>query len=200
MSLFLPYHTLQARADDFLRRYHPEGSLPVPIEEIAEFRLGLNIIPVPGLHRSFEIDGFTSGDLQDISVDESIYENHRSRYRFTLAHEVGHIVLHRHLYEGTSIRNAREWKKFINDMPLKDHSSLEFQAYAFAGLVLVPPAALFDQSKRLLAEAREPGAAADPPEVTWTVVTYRLTQVFDVSFSVIEKRLAKDRIVETLGG
>jgi len=43
--------------------------VPVPIEEIVEFGLGINIIPLPGLHVSHEIDGFLSADMTEISVD-----------------------------------------------------------------------------------------------------------------------------------
>ena len=43
-------------ASDFLRKYHPKDSYPTPKEEIVEFRLGIDIIPIPGLHEIIEID------------------------------------------------------------------------------------------------------------------------------------------------
>ncbi|MGE5300409.1 MAG: hypothetical protein ACM3MB_05535, partial [Acidobacteriota bacterium] len=57
---------LRKKADEFLRKHHPSGDIPVPIEEIAEFDFGINIVPVLGLQREFEVEGFTSGDLQNI--------------------------------------------------------------------------------------------------------------------------------------
>jgi hypothetical protein len=45
-------------SEQFLREFHPEGSIPVPIEEIAEIKCGLDIIPLPGLRDLLEIDGF----------------------------------------------------------------------------------------------------------------------------------------------
>ena len=66
------------------------------IEEIVEFDFRINIVPVLGLQREFEVEGFTSGDLKNIYVDEYTYTDRITRYRFTLAHEMGHIVLHRH--------------------------------------------------------------------------------------------------------
>jgi hypothetical protein len=95
------YEDLRKKADNFLREHHPSGNIPVPIEEIVEFVFGMNIVPVLGLQREFEVEGFTSGDLKNIYVDEYVYTDRPSRYRFTLAHEIGHVVLHRHLYEMT---------------------------------------------------------------------------------------------------
>ena len=82
------YEDLRQKADDFLREYHPSGDIPVPIEEIVEFAFNINIVPVLGLQREFEVEGFTSGDLQNIYVDEYVYSDRITRYRFTLAHEI----------------------------------------------------------------------------------------------------------------
>ena len=56
----LSYRDLRRRAGDFLRTHHPAGTIPVPIEEIVEFRYRMDIIPVPGLQDAFEVDGFIS--------------------------------------------------------------------------------------------------------------------------------------------
>jgi hypothetical protein len=56
-SLGIPdrsYAELRDIAEHFLVEYHPDGSIPVPVEEIIEFQLGLNIIPMPGLRRFFD--------------------------------------------------------------------------------------------------------------------------------------------------
>jgi hypothetical protein len=36
-------------AEDFLATYHPDLDLPIPIEEIIEIDLELDIVPMPGL-------------------------------------------------------------------------------------------------------------------------------------------------------
>ena len=38
------------------------------------------------------MEGFISGDLNVIYVDELIYDQRPARYRLTLAHEIGHDV------------------------------------------------------------------------------------------------------------
>ena len=109
----LSYENIRERADAFLHQYHPGRNIPVPIEEIVEFQLGINIVPLPGLHKVLEVDGFTSSDLKNVFVDEFIYNSRPGRYRFTLAHEVGHVVLHKNVYRKINFRNIQEWKDFI---------------------------------------------------------------------------------------
>jgi hypothetical protein len=136
------YEDLRKKADEFFRKYHPSGDIPVPIEESVEFDFKINIVPVLGLQREFEVGGFTSGDLKNIYVDEYVYTGRITRYRFTLAHKMGHIVLHRHLYRTHKFNFIHGWKGFINSMTEEEHSWLEYQGYAFAGLVLVPKQSL----------------------------------------------------------
>ena len=45
---FLPYDRLRVVAESFLNQHHSSGEIPVPIEKIVEFRLHLDIVPVPG--------------------------------------------------------------------------------------------------------------------------------------------------------
>jgi Zn-dependent peptidase ImmA (M78 family) len=65
---------------------------------------------MPGLHTLIETDGFITSDLKEIYVDESVYTKWPNRYRFTLAHEVGHAILHRDLFRQRRFRSVREWK------------------------------------------------------------------------------------------
>jgi hypothetical protein len=145
---YLRYEIITQKAEEFLSRYHPSGTIPIPIEQITEFRLGVDIIPIPNLRKGFETDGFTSSDLKQIYVDEHLFSEFPARYRFTLAHEVAHIVLHKRILEKIKISSLAEWKRFIENIDPRDYSVLEFQGYAFAGLVLVPPRDL----KKLLLE------------------------------------------------
>jgi len=87
---YLSYEQIRARANDFLSQYNPSGIIPVPIEEIIEFALKINIVPIPGLQKALETDGFISSDFSTISVDQFVLEERERRYRFTLAHEIGH--------------------------------------------------------------------------------------------------------------
>ncbi|MBI4602387.1 MAG: hypothetical protein HY721_10555 [Planctomycetes bacterium] len=83
------YAQIQSEAATFLARHHLAGTIPVPVEEVIELQLGIDIVPFPGLHRAFDTDGFTTSDLSAIYVEEYVYQNVPTRYRFTLAHELG---------------------------------------------------------------------------------------------------------------
>lgn len=193
----LSYEDIRKRADGFLQQHHPGRNIPVPIEEIVEFHLGINIVPLPGLHQVLEVDGFTSSDLKNIFVDEFIYKSRPGRYRFTLAHEVGHVVIHRNIYRTASIRNIREWKDFINSIPDQTHRWLEYQAYSFGGLVLVPSEHLQRLADKYVKRIRKEGILLEEKRNPgWEWIADWLAKDFAVSTQVIEKRLEKDGIKE----
>jgi len=191
----LSYGNLRQRADDFLRTYHQTLAIPVPIEEIVEFSFGIDIIPLPGLHRAFDVDGFISSDLRSITVDAFVYEERPGRYRFTLAHELAHAVLHRRIYEEHRFQRAEEWKSFQRDLDEESRTWLEWQAYAWAGLVLVPAGPLrseYGEAVKMAAQRgvsiRKAGEAARMYVAGW------LAERFTVSPMVVEKRLRYDKI------
>lgn len=68
----LSYEEINSRAEKFLKENGRENTIPVDIETIVEFDLGLNIFPFPNLQTTFDIEGFISGDLTVIYVDEFI--------------------------------------------------------------------------------------------------------------------------------
>ncbi|MFQ5846970.1 MAG: ImmA/IrrE family metallo-endopeptidase [Candidatus Methylomirabilales bacterium] len=191
----LSYEDLRRRANDFLRTHHPSGDVPVPIEEIVEFRYRIDIIPVPGLHDAFEVDGFISSNLKAITVDEFVYGHRPRRYRFTLAHELAHAVLHRRIYQAHRFRRVEDWKRVQLEMDEEDRRWLEWQAYAFAGLILVPAEPLRDAYGRAIRAARNVGLSIQKVgEVARPYIADWLADRFDVSPQVIDKRLDKDKL------
>lgn len=195
---YLNYNDLRQKADDFLRQYHPSYDIPVPIEEIVEFDFGIDIIPIPGLHQAFEIDGFTSSDLTSITVDEYVYLKRPNRYRFTLAHEIGHVVLHKELYSARNFNTIDGWKQFINEIPDAQHSLMEWQAYCFAGLILVPSSKLkleVDKGIKLIPPAIDK-SRKDNWDFIWVYIAEHVAKKFEVSSQVIEKRMTFDKIYD----
>ena len=188
------YEDLRAKADEIRDKYDPEKQVPVPIEHIVEFGFGVTIIPLPGLQDIHEVDAFMSHDCETMYVDKSVME-HRSpnRYRFSLAHELGHIVLHAKVFESISFSTAAEWKRVILEMDEASREWVEWQAYAFAGLILVPRI----QLKQTLNEAVKLAKAAgfsfnNNVEVAKGYISTTLGRAFGVSARVIEKCLDKD--------
>lgn len=186
------YEQIRNHANAFLAKYNPTGVIPVPIEEIAEFSLHLNIIPIPGIQDTLEVAGFISSDFKSISVDQFVMEKRVNRYRFTLAHEIGHIWLHGELFSQLKLDTIDDWKKFQTEMDVNDYRWLEFQAYAFAGLVLVPKEILAGR-RAICEEQIEREGLVPTTEAAQFAVQRMLGREFGVSAEVIEKRLDKDK-------
>ena len=192
-DVFVPYKNhdhIEKVAADFLHKYHPKDVYPTPIEEIVEFKLGIDIIPIPGLHEIIEIDGFISSDLSNISVDEYVYKHRQGRYRFTLAHEVGHAIMHEGVYRHRGFNTTGDWKDFMEAFPENQWSWLEWQANQFAGLVLVQGHHL---EKRLKCHSKQIKALGIKNDaVIMDRVVELLARDFVVSREVILRRIDKD--------
>lgn len=197
----LSYDRLRSLSEDFLRAQHPSGKVPVPIEDIVEFKLRLDIVPVSGLRDALRVDGhgvdgYLSGDRTAIHVDEYVYEKVPNRYRFTLAHEVGHWVLHDHVYRNRQYKNVAEWKAFVNAIDDETHRWLEWQAYAFGGLVLVPTGELRSRFDGALAKLEQCGInPSDCPQYAFDQMVDSLADEFEVSSDVILRRLKYEKFV-----
>ena len=187
---------ISRKAEEFLKKYHPSLSLPVPIEEIIEFEFHIDIVPLHGLHRAFEIDGFTSNDLTTISVDAFVQESRPGRYRFTLAHEIGHVVLHREFFLQHTFSSIDEWKEFVQSISPRDYRIIEWQAYQFAGFILVPPKVLRVKYNEAIELARDKGVLRGKhiePAARQYVANW-LAKQFVVSSEVIERCMQRDKL------
>lgn len=159
---FLTSEQINDVAEEFLNKYHPIKSIPIPIEEIIDLNLQIDIIPVPGLKDSFievglDIDAFITRDFKSIYADKLLYNPRKTnvRYRFSLAHEIGHRMLHEYLFECLDFNNSDEWANVLNNIPQNQLRIVEFQADEFAGLVLVPRKVLRKEFKEAIKKTEE---------------------------------------------
>jgi len=196
----LSYDDINKRAEDLLREYKRNKILPVDIEAIAEFNLGLNIFPFPNLQQTFDIEGFISGDLNVIYVDEFIYYQRPARYRFTLAHEIGHYVFHSDLIASFHPQSVADWSKFVLGIDEETYGWLEWQAYSFAAAVLVPRVSLkqnFRKELKLLQPKidfiRSKGLSVESSQdYIVNAIATKLIGIYDVSADVLNKRILKE--------
>lgn len=196
----LSYEDINKYAEEFLRKHSADDKLPAPIEEIIEFDLRIDIIPFPELQRSFDIEGFISGDLSCIYVDDFIFLNRPARYRFTLAHEIGHFILHKDLIETIRPKSIADWKDFILNVDEEVYDWLEWQAYTFAGLLLVPRKFLskdFQQQINVLKDKIELVKFRNLPKDSYQeyvidAIASKLIKTYDVSRDVLIKRIEKE--------
>jgi hypothetical protein len=189
------YDSLRTQADQFLGKHHPSGSLPVPIEQIIESDFALAIIPIPYLQRDFHIDGFLAGNMTEITVDEQSYMNVPRRARFTLAHELAHLLLHKPIFEG-KMRSIEEYKKFVNSIDEETYAWIEWQARCLAGLILVPNKPLKIRFEKALAMARKNGLDPDTEPAVGYICDW-ISDTFEVSSQVVSYRLNKDEFLRT---
>lgn len=192
----LSYDDLRSEANKFLTKYHPDLSLPIPIEETVEFDFEIELIPLEGLRDDLRVDGFLTNDLTAIYVDHHIMEHVPRRFRFTLAHELSHYWLHDQLYQETRIRSVRDWEALQEAMPEEDYYWFEWQANNLAGLILVPSNQLKDHFDASVNHARERGLSDEIlfSEVGKPFVLDELADVFDTSTTAVERRLHKDNL------
>lgn len=192
-----PYYSkddLHRRAEDFLKTHNPDRTIPVPIERMVE-AMGIDIVPVPNLQLSCEVDAYTTSDLKEIIVEEFVYLQRPGRYRFSLAHEAGHIWLHGDLFRSLTFNTAHEWKKFVSSIPEKDYGYLEYHANEFAGQVLVPRqefAKEVENCRKIVLQAI-PDAPRDP-EAYRDFIGACISKQFDVSHAVAMRRLEREAV------
>jgi len=127
---YLPYEKLREVADDFLKQFHSAGFLPVPIEVIIEFDFLLDIVPMSGLKDGFDVDAFITADLTQIRVDGFIQRSRPNRYRFSLAHELAHLLIHKEVFKALKFSTIKEWKAVMCSIPQDQYTLIEWQAYA----------------------------------------------------------------------
>lgn len=187
---FLSYDQLKADAAKVLSQSRYVDRFPVAIELIVEQDFEMDVVPIRGLQTAFNIDAFISRDMTTISVDEFVLENRLNRYRFSLAHELGHRVLHREILRELEYETIDEWKSQIIEFPERQYGFLEYQANTFANCLLLP-ADILDRSfdlaiERIKAKGLNP---SDFPDVCLDSIATGLGRQFEVSRDVVLNRL-----------
>jgi len=136
---FLNNKEIKDKVDLFRAKYCGKV-IPIDMEEIIELKLKIDIFPIPNLQNSFGIDAFITSDWSLIYIDELRFKDERfqNRLRFSLAHEIGHFILHKNIYNAFKIKNITDFYKWHNQIPQEQYSYLEIQANKFANYLLVP--------------------------------------------------------------
>jgi Zn-dependent peptidase ImmA (M78 family) len=110
---------------------------PIPVEDIIERYLGLRLL-YDDLHRVFGRDvlGVVYVESKAICINERLFESSsEGRLVFTIAHEVGHWVLHRQYLE---TQEKDRSKQVIVSKKGNSKETIEWQADYFASCLLMP--------------------------------------------------------------
>ena len=188
----LPYLEIEKEADAFARQYNSAGTIPVPVDDIIELDLRLRVEAHKGLFKNLSIDAFLSRDFTEIHIDEENYLGQTNRSRFTIAHEIGHYVLHREYAQ--SSKSIADWKVFI--LGAGDERDIaESQANNFAGCLLMPRELAIEQfethKKRATERFRQAGLSTPNDSMLIDYASNELAKFFDVSDQVAQIRTTR---------
>jgi len=201
VPLKAPYITIRDAerfAEAFLSEQHPGRSLPIPIDLLAERAFQLDIVPCHGIDAEVEGHGFLTSDLSTIYVDWEVY-HHKipHRYRSTVAHELGHRVMHAALYERLRFGSLDEYLEFARQADEEALGWFEKHADWFMGFVLVPGRELHRLLGEKLQACTAAGLPSAPPNpAVADRIVRSLAQDFCVSPGMIKTRLRQDKLLD----
>jgi len=189
---FLPDEVIRRHADEFRVKYWGDN-IPVDIELIAERNLDLLVIPIPNLRYQAHTEAYLSGNLKEIAYDPIRPD---VRIRFSVAHEIGHLVLHANVITRLRTGSYEEWKELQRTLPDAIWGRAEYQAREFAGRLLVPPQKLIEalmELQPLIERARQIAPDLELPVIK-ELLSPKLARKFFVSDAVIVRRIDAEGI------
>jgi len=210
---YLPEVRIEREADVLIAEYAQRRGMPVaapvPIEDILELHLGLTFA-IEDLAALFGTDGvlgaiwFNEKLVRiDTRLEPSENPSRLGRYRFTLAHEIGHWRLHRTYYREdpaqAALFDGRGQPAFV--CRAGDKLPVEWQADTFASYLLMPKALVVAAWKEWRGSL-DPVVLADLPPVavadgrdaanaTLDRFSKPLAERFEVSAEAMRIRLEK---------
>lgn len=182
---------LRSIAEGIKREYDKENPLEVDIERTIESHYQLTI-DIVALDPACGVEAFLNLTAKTIYIDVNLadldYNEHR--YRFTLAEELGHFVLHSELFKGIS--SLQDYIRVYQSIPEDDFNRFEMDAKALAGMILMPEQSFIERlihhrDSRLQTLGTSPGAEA--LSILVSQVGRELIADFDVSEASVRHRL-----------
>lgn len=198
---WLDREEIRKAADDTRAKFWKENTFPIDIEYMIARRLNIHIESIKGLFHELSSNTFLSFDRSTIIVDDYAYMSGRfdGKIHFDLAHEVGHFVLHKEIYNDLNhrIKSIDDYLNFQNTAPDSSIWSFEYQASEFAGRLMVPLQELILEVEKRCHEVTENGLKkkyALNPEAFSSLISTDISDVFGVTFTNIDERVKRENI------
>ncbi|HCL00461.1 MAG TPA: hypothetical protein DHW42_10215 [Candidatus Marinimicrobia bacterium] len=198
---WVPDEILWEKAEKFRRDYIKTEDVPVDVFEIIEIDFKIQPVPQPDLYGKCGIDAFLTPDCKELWVDQQRYfsNNWTNRSRFTIAHEIGHLYMHKKELSKLHFESINEWIDFrINNS--QNVGRFEYQGHEFAGRLLVPKKLLLEEvakfSNKITIYKKSAGNRANDPIISH--IAGIICPTFGVSEQVISKRIIKENIFKEL--
>lgn len=151
-----PAEVAQALLRDFEERYDTAGAPPVPVERVASSLLGLfideadDLRALPGAPTDQgRLSGMLDAEEMIIWIDRGEADRSLGRRRFTIAHEIGHLVLHVPVVKEIFYDRPADIREVDEDPPGEELPELrqrEREANVFARELLMPERLVNDQA------------------------------------------------------
>jgi Zn-dependent peptidase ImmA (M78 family) len=190
---FVPDRILRERAEEVRGKHWNNDDIPVDVELIVE-KMGYEIIPTDALQ---EFEAFLNVGNTAIFVNGRKYDNpsYSKRVRFSIAHELGHAILHADFLQRYAITSIDEYMEFIHSLKDEDYSAMEYQANEFAGRLLVPKDPFIREMGKSHQLIRDHGLShliKENPGQLLASIAVKISRVFDISEQVIQLRAERE--------
>ncbi len=171
---------------------------PFDVEGFLWKEYGYKLIPSSDLERGCEVDTALICCKKIIRIDEKIYNNQYLRARFSMAHELAHLVLHEEYIEFVVSKlnqasKTDEYKAIIQSLSENESKRAEFQAHYLGGAILAPKDVL-DKKIRELIKNGSWGENEYLDEAQRDAIYKQLGEFFEMTKSAIVKRLVKSQL------
>lgn len=168
---------------EIFRKNFWKDAIPVEIEDIIELKLKIRLVPIPGFLKLTNMDALITSDWKCVYVDNNEYldDCRYNRLRFSLAHEIGHYVMHKQIYNNFGIKTINDYYKFYRDIPSQQYSYLECQANKFASYLLIPRKVLALEMEKELKSKNDPRPKKIDRQILNSYLAKPLSKIFKVS-------------------
>lgn len=174
---------LETFAEVFLEKFHnPPDSLPIEIDTIVEADLDIRILPFACLEQKYGLHGYLALSLKKIYIDQYIMDDDsfERRYRFTVAEEVAHSLLHKDLFK--DVTTPEEYLIALDKITESEHARMDIDAKRLAEAILMPADLYRRECLKIATEI------VDKNKPVKAILSLRLASKFNVSEEAVGYR------------
>jgi len=187
---FLSNKEIKKSAETAYASLNRENIFPVPIDNIIE-GMGFIIIPIHRLKMDMGIDAFIN-KRKELYIDYDSYMSNSYRYRFSMAHELGHFFLHSDIFN--DIDDIPSFINFYNSTSPNVLDMIESQANTFASFFLCPYNHVKDAIQKFIIEPMIKAKITKDKTFIADAANYKIDAIakyFMVSSQAMSIRLSK---------
>ena len=195
-------------AVDYLEKEHIENiaeeihseknikDFPFEVELFLYERFKYRVFPSPRLEAGCKIDTALVACKQILRIDETIYNKQPKRANFSIAHEVGHLILHKNIIAMMvealkSAEKTDDYASIINFLPRNQYRRAEWQADYFGGALLAPRRILEKELIKLIEERKSKYISEEEiDDEDRDIIYHDLAKLFDITKPAITVRIS----------